>query len=171
MAVLFLALVGCAFGTTLTDPYVTLATAVSGTAFTSLPITFTPQSPNQSHYFTNNTGTALTGLLVTATTSASNPYVYPALAYSCNPGVAIPFSGTCTQVSFSPTQVVFLYTFGTPIANGVSFDLVTGSLGGTYWTDNTVFSATAPVPEPGTLTMAGAGLLTVAGLLRRRLGI
>ncbi len=93
MAVLFLALVGCAFGTTLTDPYVTLTTAVSGTAFTSLPITFAPQTPNQDHYFTNQTGTALSGLLVTATTPASNPYVYPALAYSCNPGVAIPFPG------------------------------------------------------------------------------
>jgi hypothetical protein len=113
----------------------------------------------------------MSGFLITATTTASNPFVYPASAYTCNPGVAVPFSGTCTQVSFSPTQIVFLYSFGTPIANGVSFDFITGATEGAMWTDNTVFSTAAPVPEPGTLALAGAGLLSVAGLLRRKIGI
>ncbi len=171
---LCLAVAGCAFATTVVDPYVTLTTASSGTSFSSLPITFTPLTPNQNNYFTNNTGAPLSSLLVTATTPASNPYVYPAFAYACNPGVAIPFSGTCSQVSFSPTQVVFLYTFGTPIANGVSFDFITGPLnsgGMTYWTDNSVMSVTNPVPEPGTLALAGTGVLMVAGLLRRKLRV
>lgn len=71
-------------------------------------------------------------------------------------------TGGQAAANFTPGSVTFDWS-GLNIGAGKTFDISFAS-----W-NNTTFTTPSPVPEPGTLTMFGTGLLVIAGLGRRLL--
>jgi hypothetical protein len=70
-------------------------------------------------------------------------------------------TGILTESGYSPTIANFTITSTDSTGNG-------GSTGSSGYTITATSTGTPAVPEPGTLTLFGTGLLGLAGMLRRK---
>jgi PEP-CTERM motif len=79
-----------------------------------------------------------------------------------------PYNTVTTEQEYSISRSATFTATGTPVFPGDTFTLLEYTVDGTADVAGPVQYTFATVPEPGTLTLVGFGLLTVVGLVRSR---
>ena len=145
------------------------------TGGTTALTTFYTATPNMDHLFKNVDTFTITQITVTVTPTGSNLFTYAPNLYDCNASITPAANGnripTCFQQSFASNKIVFVWDVH--LAPGTEFDFVTGPMtvngSPTYWPDHTLLTPEITgTPEPASLLLLGAGLLSLVGLRKNR---